>query len=324
MTDCPICYDEFSTEGELIPLVLDCGHSVCQQCIMGILQNRSRGQQDSKCPLCKHKLRNSSIADFKKNYSLLEAIEKKKEIQEEEDACRCSEKPSFYCKRCKKYLCHVCTQNHLGHPIVAFDHESIVTRSKAEGFVRKLNQTTDRISNSLDTLESAKRDVVSKAKENKKLISKFINTAKRILERVEEQLEDDIEIGLSKSLKSIESSVSLLSESLQTLTSHREDILAKLLPFTNDEKIMNRSDKQEIDRLVDESTESLASVFSGLPGHSDVPVYRFKAEGPDITANRISAALIDSYRVVSVPIKVDLLARRSGGLTSLGNRKLTM
>jgi hypothetical protein len=54
--DCQICFEEFNVRDKR-PLVMDCGHSVCNYCLIQILANQNRSQR--RCPFDNKELKRS-------------------------------------------------------------------------------------------------------------------------------------------------------------------------------------------------------------------------------------------------------------------------
>ena len=47
---CPVCYEQFQDDDDLVPVVLDCGHSLCKRCATATYKN-----EYILCPYCRHK-----------------------------------------------------------------------------------------------------------------------------------------------------------------------------------------------------------------------------------------------------------------------------
>lgn len=62
---CPACCDEYSYTGGLVPMMMKCGHSICDRCLSN--------QQVESCPMCN----SSNITFVSKNFALASAIEHK-------------------------------------------------------------------------------------------------------------------------------------------------------------------------------------------------------------------------------------------------------
>ena len=70
MFECQVCYEEFSPPS-IKPLNLNCGHTLCSNCVRNIVSYGS-----PKCPFCK-KSQSSNLADFPINYVYLNLIQEK-------------------------------------------------------------------------------------------------------------------------------------------------------------------------------------------------------------------------------------------------------
>ena len=69
--DCPVCFCEYSTEGQQTPYVLPCGHSVCLECSFRLLGSPPK---DAKCPFCRRSLPTHKNG-LSVNYALLSVLD---------------------------------------------------------------------------------------------------------------------------------------------------------------------------------------------------------------------------------------------------------
>lgn len=74
--ECNICLEEFD-EKEKQPIVLECGHTLCRECVESIYN------KNKKCPIDGEEFKRS-LHELKPNYALLELLEKFKAISLEE------------------------------------------------------------------------------------------------------------------------------------------------------------------------------------------------------------------------------------------------
>ena len=74
--ECDICQLKWSTEN-IIPLILPCGHTFCQSCL---ILNLPSSNKPFQCPTCKKELNSlktkDDILNLKKNSALLSLIDK--------------------------------------------------------------------------------------------------------------------------------------------------------------------------------------------------------------------------------------------------------
>ncbi|XP_037658074.1 E3 ubiquitin-protein ligase TRIM23 isoform X5 [Choloepus didactylus] len=123
--ECGVCEDVFSLQGDKVPRLLLCGHTVCHDCLTRLpLHGRA-----VRCPFDRQvtDLGDSGVWGLKKNFALLELLERLQNghigqygVAEEdigvsgESITRCDEDEahvaSVYCTVCATHLCSECSQ----------------------------------------------------------------------------------------------------------------------------------------------------------------------------------------------------------------------
>ncbi|XP_010132347.1 PREDICTED: E3 ubiquitin-protein ligase TRIM23-like, partial [Buceros rhinoceros silvestris] len=123
--ECGVCEDVFSLQGDKVPRLLLCGHTVCHDCLTRLpLHGRA-----VRCPFDRQvtELGDSGVWGLKKNFALLELLERLQNgpagqcaTAEEaiglsgESIIRCDEDEahvaSVYCTVCATHLCADCSQ----------------------------------------------------------------------------------------------------------------------------------------------------------------------------------------------------------------------
>lgn len=63
---CPVCYDHFSEDGDMTPLSLYCGHTLCKKCIDQIVYT-----DNPECPFCRQFVERSGANRYPKNFMVL-------------------------------------------------------------------------------------------------------------------------------------------------------------------------------------------------------------------------------------------------------------
>lgn len=115
-----MCEDLFAFHGEKVPRLLLCGHTLCHECLTKLpLRNRT-----VVCPFDRQKteLSDSGVWGLKKNFALLELLERLKvthtplvnNFEEDENKVTCDENEehsaSVYCTVCGTNLCSSCSE----------------------------------------------------------------------------------------------------------------------------------------------------------------------------------------------------------------------
>lgn len=74
--ECPICLNDWNSQ-TCVPLMLNCGHSFCAQCLTLMLPDPN--EHEVKCPNCENvmTLGDKGLAGLIKNYALISLVESK-------------------------------------------------------------------------------------------------------------------------------------------------------------------------------------------------------------------------------------------------------
>ncbi|XP_068429475.1 E3 ubiquitin-protein ligase TRIM32 [Clinocottus analis] len=106
--ECPICLETYSQD-QLRPKLLQCGHTVCRQCLEKLLANTINGV---RCPFCSRVSRMSSIAQLADNFTVLKILDCTMSCSAAAAAlmCKscCNRLPRQYCHDCATVLCEPC------------------------------------------------------------------------------------------------------------------------------------------------------------------------------------------------------------------------
>lgn len=113
--ECPICLETYNQE-QMRPKLLQCGHTVCRQCLEKLLANTINGV---RCPFCSKVSRMSSISQLADNLTVLKILDCTMSCSAAAAAlmCKscCSRLPRQYCHDCATVLCELCKGEHHLH-----------------------------------------------------------------------------------------------------------------------------------------------------------------------------------------------------------------
>ncbi|XP_020494047.1 E3 ubiquitin-protein ligase TRIM32 [Labrus bergylta] len=118
--ECPICLETYNQD-QMRPKLLQCGHTVCRQCLEKLLANTINGV---RCPFCSRVSRMSSISQLADNLTVLKILDCTTSCSAAAAAlmCKscCNRLPRQYCHDCASVLCELCKgEGHLqqGHSV---------------------------------------------------------------------------------------------------------------------------------------------------------------------------------------------------------------
>lgn len=118
--ECPICLETYNQE-QMRPKLLQCGHTVCRQCLEKLLANTINGV---RCPFCSKVSRMSSISQLADNLTVLKILDCTMSCSAAAAAlmCKscCNRLPRQYCHDCASVLCELCKGDghlHEGHSV---------------------------------------------------------------------------------------------------------------------------------------------------------------------------------------------------------------
>lgn len=119
--ECRVCDDVFKLQGDKVPRLLLCGHTVCHDC----LSRLSVHEHTILCPFDRQstELSDSGVWGLKKNFALLELLERLQMQQQPlttsddnkvDETVRCDENEdhtaNIYCTVCQTNLCNDCSE----------------------------------------------------------------------------------------------------------------------------------------------------------------------------------------------------------------------
>ena len=151
LTNCSVCFELYTEDGNHVPRVLPCFHTLCEKCIQQLFQGRLL-----TCPECRNTHSADNVKKFQQNKYVLTHIRRKHLEQEEKEAslkgvmmCKkhIDKEACFYCKdsSCQKAICPVCLLNdHRPHEVVDLHQERKQRSSKLLSDVRTLSNHLQR------------------------------------------------------------------------------------------------------------------------------------------------------------------------------------
>lgn len=160
--ECPICLETYNQE-QMRPKLLQCGHTVCRQCLEKLLANTINGV---RCPFCSRVSRMSSISQLADNLTVLKILDCTMSCSAAAAAlmCKscCSRLPRQYCHDCATVLCELCKgEHHLhqGHSVELIRMAAEQRRKELGGKLTALREVMGEIQKKKTVIENISKSL---------------------------------------------------------------------------------------------------------------------------------------------------------------------
>ncbi|KAJ8286845.1 hypothetical protein GJAV_G00043970 [Gymnothorax javanicus] len=164
--ECPICLETYNQD-QLRPKLLQCGHTVCRQCLEKLLASTINGV---RCPFCSKVSRMSSISQLADNLTVLKIVDCASSGASALGLmCRsCKNRlPRQYCPDCGLALCDTCTGEahlQLGHGVLSIRAAAESRRRELGGRLAALRETAACIQKKKAAIDSVSKSLRLKYK----------------------------------------------------------------------------------------------------------------------------------------------------------------
>ena len=156
ITNCPICFEVYQENGEHIPRILPCHHTLCESCVTNAIKENS-----IQCPECRVNYQmDNGVRTFPQNKYILGLITVKArepKMSQPEKPCEehSNKELSLYCNDFQKALCLKCLSTiHRGHDVV-----DLQLVKEENDFMEKIESLTENLQINKDRLTAAKEDL---------------------------------------------------------------------------------------------------------------------------------------------------------------------
>ena len=188
LLSCQVCFEEFEEDGNHIPRLLPCTHTVCETCIKQLIKNNKL-----ECPECRetHEAKMGEKS-FSQNPYLLVQIRRKREDKKENEKI-----PSEICKKhgkelilfcfedtCQKPICVSCLVDHNKH-----DVKEIEAKEK-EVLIKELNTIRLDLETRAKIISKAKKKIAKKTGKCVSDLQKAKEAVANVFDRMIEEAEN--------------------------------------------------------------------------------------------------------------------------------------
>ena len=229
---CQICFENFEEDGDHVPRILPCHHTLCESCIKGMIQLNK-----ILCPECReeHAAKKQEKSFQQNKYILVQVSRKKKKNHKDEgakvDVCPQHKKEIiFFCEEdgCKIPICKTClTKEHKKHDVVEIEDK------KKEALLKNIESTKKDLIQKISILFQAKDDVQRKTK----LTMNDLKKAKKEMNKKFDVMIKEAENKMKDATTSIENDVAMINENILLLEQMKINIAAErevTLEYLND------------------------------------------------------------------------------------------
>ena len=206
MTNCPICFELYRENGEHVPRILPCHHTLCESCVTNAIKENS-----IQCPECRVSYQvDNGVRTFPQNKYILGLITVKAgeaRMSQPDKPCEehSSKELTLYCNDCQKPICLKClSTTHRGHDVVDLQlvEEERNFMEKLGSLMENLQINKDRLVAAREDLEIISADGILKIQAEKekqmKLIEEHYNSMLKAATERQMELKGNLEKELSK------------------------------------------------------------------------------------------------------------------------------
>ena len=222
LTNCPVCFEEYTETGDHIPRLLPCSHSLCEKCLKILIRNNKMD-----CPECrvKHEA-TSGTRSFPQNKYIVTHLLKRQSIEENEKRDKiyfvkgrfeyCPEhgrEKSFFCKEtgCQKSVCPICfARHHKNHQYIDLE----VQKKKCEPLLAKIKELNGNLQ------EKRSRLVLIKEESEKEKVAcgKAIELGKeKVMKKISSKFESMLKEVDNMTIKDVDGKITSVDESINLL-----------------------------------------------------------------------------------------------------------
>ena len=224
MLSCVVCLEGFEENGDHIPRLLPCTHTLCEACVKQLIRT-----QKLECPECraKHEAKNEQKS-FPQNKYLLMQIKRKpteeNKLQSERNEKELCEEHGkelvLFCREsgCQKSICHFCLKKyHRRHDVTDIEDET------TDVLIKKITFFEKNLKEKIAIINGAKNDVKRKKEVCMNDLEKGRNQIKDEIDKQFDEMEKEAEDHFKEQNIFIDNEIDALNENLDLLSSIRLD-----------------------------------------------------------------------------------------------------
>ena len=226
LLSCQVCFHEFREDGEHIPRLLPCTHTLCESCIGQLIRN-----DKLECPECRKVHEAKGVKSFRQNKYILTQVKRKSQDNGGTafgtEMCKEQQKELIlFCTEsaCQKAICIVCLkQAHRKHDVTDVkDGRKEVALQSVVSIKRNLQTKIAMIVATRVSIKTKTENCISDIMKEKEAIIKHFETMIKDAEKKEEEM-----------MTKLNNEITTLTENLRLLTSIEKKIAEEAGPEEN-------------------------------------------------------------------------------------------
>lgn len=251
LTNCPVCFDEYTETGDHIPRLLPCSHTVCEKCSEVLIRKNT-----VDCPECRVKQEAANgVRSFPQNKYIITHLQKKvsssTELKEakitlHENLQMCLEhdrERNLFCldSKCQKAVCSICfARHHKQHQFVDIEDQ----KEKFKPLSNDIETLRKDLQECKRNLLERKTEVISKNERCAKLLGMRQDEILKELNNFFEIKSKEIDDVSRKGCENIDNQILAIEENITRLDSLMEN--ANILTMTENTIARHKEDLRKI------------------------------------------------------------------------------
>ena len=186
--ECIVCLESYNSFDKA-PIILNCGHTLCKDCIIKMSQNGL----SIRCPIDR-KIEVKNLKQLSINYAILQMLNVQKNGTPSKESCIIHSFPiTMICKTCSSNCCYKCIRSHSNHDIYDVDHPIIL--NEVENNIKRIgNKIEDSLENANRSCERIKKEIRELEVSKNKLKNEINITYDYFIKQVEARRKESLEL----------------------------------------------------------------------------------------------------------------------------------
>ncbi|XP_067830187.1 E3 ubiquitin-protein ligase TRIM39-like [Heptranchias perlo] len=218
---CPVCLEFYND-----PVMVDCGHNFCKNCILKYWEKQ---KGNVSCPKCREEFPQRNIRPNRFAANMVESVRKLSIKPREDNFLRCAqhdEKLKLFCENDRTAICVVCavSREHKDHRINPLQDVAVIYKGKLKSALEFLNNQVDEIANCQNSQEINISELKKHADTIRKNIElefaklrQFLRDEEKLLMGKIKRKEDSILLQLEENLKAASSENALMNRRIEDI-----------------------------------------------------------------------------------------------------------